>query len=1386
MKKIFTKSILATAILLVGLLNGCISDPCTGGGEEINPNNPNIGETQAVTIRIVNPNNAATRSASAYVPDGYPVEINTGRIFLVNAATGQIWRYHRIETLGGSYESEGGYRFIQGGNGSIIRRSWLKEGVIIPSVPSVVTRIVIVGNYTYPGAGSLFVSYSGLSALPTSGNISQLWETNRHLNINSQWNERNVSVFADEILQDTGDTVPFRNREYRVFNTIDGEPLLLEPKVARFEINRIMSAGDITSFRVEGIFMDGFYSRSQLRPDNITNFINATQFTYSVAPFNTDDRNAIHSWFTGGINSQVVNYRNVVTARIAQPALPAGEWRFGYQVFADEYYFYETGFTPDPANVAPPRIIIRFSQVTLANGTIIDDTRFLTINSFRPIAGFTNTIDICNDGYLTHIRPSRVYRIDDIEFSYSDLSPRPNDNPINVNIRVDVGAWSGTTFRPNQALWAPTPQPQVVCTPVDFNLPPAMGGSWDFEYQWQRRPIGGGTITDLATTVTLPANQVLIGYEFRRRVSDNAGATWLPAADAVWASVTEPLRDYTFPLYVEIDGVKWATRNVDLRNPHPDPDFEGFAYHPADPGMLFQWGRDRGWYAGTAIRWWNGTSWTYGGWESTDYQGTSWNSGQGVCPDGWRLPTIEEFEALRTYSPGADINAGRWLTDIQAAEQGFGCKAGRVLGVSAVVSGAWDFNPDTEIFLPASGMRHWNGGALQPGLPTGFFWTHSRHPDSNIFNSRALRTNSGETHTDIPDYWHRHGWAFSVRCVKGATGRAFSQPNYTRRNPRGICPNECVIDDLGPAYWVDTQTPMVIGTEVTYRWEMLNINTGVWSEAPGAYSNLTYNLNTWNLPAYFRRIATSVDYGTSHTSNILRVYEVPRRTPYPGFFARPIVGVYWATHNINLSRINYNRVTAHPSDGGMFFQWGRHYGFESRPSAGATELPERRWNPTLAGGAGGWDQINSVVWNTTAVLTTVGANHWNPVQDPCRIKGDGWRLATRENHDALLALAPAFNYWLTAIEVAEELGYGCMPGRVFRNPNNPTTDWVFFPATGYLNRFTGAQGGIWGRARAAHYGNSYAQGTAGTSQYQARMQAIFDATIWMAHGHRTIATAIRCVRETATFSQENPSDRNIGRGQTYTFNLPIATGGTGAITYNWQRSTDGGATWENAPGVRNQATYTTPALNRTTHFRRQAISGGVTINSAPAKLRVWYDRNVGAAQPQNAGNHFQWNRSTAFPSTGTTPPGWLDNAAATGTTWATANDPCPHGWRIPTIVELESLLTPHAWTTNWNGTGARGLVHGTAPNQIFLPITGWRLEEGTLNTTDNGWYWSSGATANTGDNALRFVFDANGQVFMVRNTGNRLSGHSIRCVSDTSVPPSGGGGGGGISGVPFD
>ena len=236
------------------------------------------------------------------------------------------------------------------------------------------------------------------------------------------------------------------------------------------------------------------------------------------------------------------------------------------------------------------------------------------------------------------------------------------------------------------------------------------------------------------------------------------------------------------PLTVEIGGYTWATRNVDFSQNVTDPSrglFAGFAAHPADAGMTFQWGLPHGWYSilhstdnlaneTSATRSWAPTRRWEGGvggdwinvtWNTTAQTGDEWTVENDPCaliPGGnWRTPTRAQLEVLR----GASNDVHVWANQ---NELSFGCQTGRVFGTTNVAS----FEGNNHLFFPAiQNVRTNNNGhvvyhgtsIMSAGTPRYGYWARN--------NGYAMNIGTAATTVSYVTPAHRV-FAMPVRCVK--------------------------------------------------------------------------------------------------------------------------------------------------------------------------------------------------------------------------------------------------------------------------------------------------------------------------------------------------------------------------------------------------------------------------------------------------------------------------------------------------------------------------------------------------------------------------------------------------------------------------------------------
>jgi uncharacterized protein (TIGR02145 family) len=200
-------------------------------------------------------------------------------------------------------------------------------------------------------------------------------------------------------------------------------------------------------------------------------------------------------------------------------------------------------------------------------------------------------------------------------------------------------------------------------------------------------------------------------------------------------------------------------------------------------------------------------------------------------------------------------------------------------------------------------------------------------------------------------------------------------------------------------------------------------------------------------------------------------------------------------------------------------------------------------------------------------------------------------------------------------------------------------------------------------------------------------------------------------------------------------------------------------------------------------------SSGVEINGI-----TWAISNVddfGTFAPwspenpvQRLGKLYQFNRPVAYTVTDPLSPAW-DNTYPESGNWSPMNDPCPGGWRVPSIAEYQSLNTSGwRWVTaaeseygipgTWFGPGAQDLSHPMIPtNAVFFPAVGARIPNDGLFATandglyfweeENGYYWP-----NEDDQmevwAPPMLFNST-HVITIKGWGvNKRIASSIRCI----------------------
>ncbi|MDR0829063.1 MAG: Ig-like domain-containing protein [Prevotellaceae bacterium] len=172
---------------------------------------------------------------------------------------------------------------------------------------------------------------------------------------------------------------------------------------------------------------------------------------------------------------------------------------------------------------------------------------------------------------------------------------------------------------------------------------------------------------------------------------------------------------------VEIDGVVWATRNIDAPNT--------FAAKPESAGKFYQFNKNVAWSSTDPLTASNGAV----VWDNVIINFNTWQAENEVSPDGWRVPSLDQIKSL--------LGTPHRLTKINGI-------FGQMFG-----------NENKTIFLPAVGFRYETDGTLYYSGEAGGYWANERSG-----TSAACYLYFGSNETDW--YYRTQTNGYSVRSVK--------------------------------------------------------------------------------------------------------------------------------------------------------------------------------------------------------------------------------------------------------------------------------------------------------------------------------------------------------------------------------------------------------------------------------------------------------------------------------------------------------------------------------------------------------------------------------------------------------------------------------------------
>jgi uncharacterized protein (TIGR02145 family) len=264
-------------------------------------------------------------------------------------------------------------------------------------------------------------------------------------------------------------------------------------------------------------------------------------------------------------------------------------------------------------------------------------------------------------------------------------------------------------------------------------------------------------------------------------------------------------------------------------------------------------------------------------------------------------------------------------------------------------------------------------------------------------------------------------------------------------------------------------------------------------------------------------------------------------------------------------------------------------------------------------------------------------------------------------------------------------------------------------------------------------------------------------------------------------------DVTLQCGQTYAINSTVAASAVAGLTYRWLEN---GSTITGAA----EANYTVPATKSVGLYTyiRQAKSANCadwqSSNAFTVEVKntegidgvclgglMWAKYNVDepgtfADAPDAPGKFYQFNRKTAYPSSGTCT--WLITSIDEDSDWTTDNDPCPLGWRIPSKDDWQNLKlnvirhmdykypvsNAHGECLTSSASGT--LCSTTNAHSLFLPYVGTRSGEDAIFGPTNHAYMQTRTQYST---TLFTRFVLAGFTYGLLNQ-EKYRASSVRCV----------------------
>jgi uncharacterized protein (TIGR02145 family) len=527
------------------------------------------------------------------------------------------------------------------------------------------------------------------------------------------------------------------------------------------------------------------------------------------------------------------------------------------------------------------------------------------------------------------------------------------------------------------------------------------------------------------------------------------------------------------------------------------------------------------------------------------------------------------------------------------------------------------------------------------------------------------------------------------------------------------------------------------------------------SSLTGLISGTTY---------YVRAYATN-SLGTAYANEVSFATAAPFVTKIINV-TNPITGKTWMDRNLGA-----NRAAISSSDEeayGDLYQWGRGSDGHERRTSGTISSLSSNDTP-------GHDNFISVNSGNFDWCSPQNNNFWQGVNgknNPCPT---GYRLPTSAELEAERAS------WSS------------------QNSEGAFASLIKLPLAGYRSFDNGS---LYVEGSHGLYWSGTVYGTYAKSLY------FSSSTAYVNFDGRARGMSVRCIKDVASSSIPTVITSAISSvtSTTATSGGNVTSDGGATVTAKgvcWSttptpttansKTTDGtstGSFTSSLSGLSPSTTYYVRAFATNSvgtsygnelSFTTTAASTVSTVTSSTGK--VWMDRNLGASRAatsstdeQAYGDLYQWGRGTdghekrtsgttsSLSSSNTPGHGNFITSSSGNYDWCSSqndnlwqgvngiNNPCPTGFRIPTIAEWEAERT--SWSSNNSS--------GSFASPLKLPVAGYRLSSnGTLSYVGSfGHYWSA-----TQQGGYAYILDF-GTSALAGSSYPRSYGYSVRCLKD--------------------